>query len=350
VPRGAEFWVPAAPIVIGARRPPKAGNLDVFGVFYVVGGCVPACDERVARRSTTRGASQSRQPGRLKWGEAPRARCSDYVFGPVRALRLLWIAVGVLLLIACSQRVGLDAARVARRRHEDAIRLALGAGARPWRACWLTEIGLVATRGGAGLLARPASSRDRLAAPDDTAAIARGQVTRPVAAFTFAVVVAVALVTGLMPLRQAGAVSLVDAIEGERTTSSRQTLRLRSALLVAQIAMSVVLLVGAGLLVRSFVELRRTDLGFTTNRVVSMTVRRGQRPRCQTAGCETCWRGCARCRESESAGAVYLRPLMLGAIGDGVHVFLEVSRSHNRRRIRIPGSITRLPRPAISKP
>ena len=329
VPRGAEFWVPAAPIVIGASSPPTVGNLDVFGVFYVVGRLRPGLAMSALREEVDglEARLDRDNPGRMKWGARTVVTpMLDYVFGPVRgALQMLWIAVGVLLLIACSNVSGLMLTRVARRRHEDAIRLALGAGRGAVARLWLTEIGLISIAGGAiGLLCAAALVRAIVAlAPDDLPRLAEISLNGPVAAFTFAVVVAVALVTGLMPLRQAGAISLLDAFEGERTTSSRQTLRLRSTLLVAQIAMSVVLLVGAGLLVRSFVELRRTDLGFTTNRVVSMTVRPGS-----TATPPNSWlrEVLARVRAMpgvESAGAVYLRPLMLGAIGDGVHVFLE---------------------------
>src|SRR6185312_14191677 len=49
VPRGAEFWVPAAPIVAGSSNPPKAGNLDVFGVFYVIGRLRPGLAMRAVR-------------------------------------------------------------------------------------------------------------------------------------------------------------------------------------------------------------------------------------------------------------------------------------------------------------
>src|SRR5262249_40023984 len=106
--------------------------------------------------------------------------------------------------------------------------------------------------------------------------------------------------------------------------SSRQTLRVRSALLVAQIALSVVLLVGAGLVVRSFVALRGTDLGFASDRVVSMTVR----PGAASTRPPNLWMQdlLTRVRAlpgAEPAGAIYLRPLLLGPIGDGVHVYLE---------------------------
>jgi len=330
VPRGAEFWIAAAPTVIGASSPPTAENLDVFGVFYVVGR-VRAGLAMSAVHSEIDGIEarlDRDNPGRLKWGQrAVATPMLDYVFGPVRgALQLLWIAVGVLLLIACGNVSGLMLTRVSRRRHEDAIRLALGAARGGIARLWLTEIAIVAIAGGilglvcAQLLVRAIISL----APDDLPRIAEVSVNGMVALFTFAIVAAVALVTGLMPLRQAGSVSLLEAFEGERTTSGRQTLRVRSVLLVAQIALSVVLLVGAGLVVRSFIALRATDLGFAADRVVSMTVR----PGAASARPPNQWMRdvLARVRAMpgvEAAGAIYLRPLLLGPIGDGVRVYLE---------------------------
>src|SRR5262249_11344522 len=153
------------------------------------------------------------------------------------------------------------------------IRLALGAGRGDVARLWLVEILFISiARGAGGLLCAPALVRAIVAlSPDGPPRIGDVAVDAPGAVFTFARVLAVALVTGFVPLRQAGAVSLVEAFEGERTTSNRQTLRVRSALLIAQIALSVVLLVGAGLVVRSFVALRGIDLGFASSRVVSMT-------------------------------------------------------------------------------
>ena len=329
VPRGAEFWVPAGPIVAGVSNPPKASNLDTFGVFYVVGrlrsglamsavrGEIDGLEARLDRD----------KPGRLKWGEGTAVTpMLDYVFGPVRgALRLLWAAVVVLLLIACANVSGLMLTHVSRRRHEDAIRLALGADRGAIARLWLTEIGIVAIAGGAlGLAGATGLVRAIVSlAPDDLPRVGDVSVDAGVAAFTFLVVLAVAVVTGLMPLRQAGSVSVTEAFEGERATAGRQTLRARSALLVAQIALSVVLLVAAGLVVRSFIVLQQTDLGFTPARVVSLTVRPGS-----TTLPPKIWLGqvLAQIRSQpgvEGAGAVYLRPLLLGPIGDGVRVYLE---------------------------
>jgi predicted permease len=329
VPRGAEFWVPAAPIVAGSSNPPTAENLDVFGVFYVVGRLRPGL-AMGAVRSEIDGleARLNRdKPGRLKWGEGTAVTpMLDHVFGPVRgALRLLWIAVAVLLLIACANVSGLMLSHVARRRHEDAIRLALGANRAAVARLWLTEIGMVALAGGAlGLLAGTMLVRVIVAlAPDDLPRVGDVTVDTGVALFTFLVVVAVAVFTGLMPLRQAGSVSLLEAFEGERATAGRQTLRARSVLLVGQIALSVVLLIAAGLVVRSFLVLRQTDLGFTSERVLSLTVRPGSSTLPPRVWLRELLERVRAQPGVETAGAVYLRPLLLGPIGDGVRVYLE---------------------------
>jgi putative ABC transport system permease protein len=328
-PRGAEFWVPAGPIVAGASNPPTAENLDVFGVFYVVGRVRPGLAMHAVRAEID--AIEARLdrdiPGRLKWGARTAARpLLDHVFGPARAaLQILWIAVGVLLLIACANVSGLMLTRVSRRRHEDAIRLALGAGRAAVGRLWLTEIAVVAVAGGLlGLLCAQLLVDAIVAlAPDDMPRMADVAVNGTVAFFTFAIVLAVAGVTGLVPLRQAGAVSLIEAFEGERTTSGRRTLRVRSVLLVGQIALSVVLLVAAGLVVRSFIALQQTDLGFVADRVVSLSLQPGSTPKPPNEWIQDVLTRVRALPGVESAGAVYLRPLLLGPIGDGVRVYLD---------------------------
>src|SRR5260370_40053517 len=84
---------------------------------------------------------------------------------------------------------------------------------------------------------------------------------------------ATALLGGAGPIRHASAVNVVEALnDAARSTPSRQTHRTRSVLLVLQIGLSVVLLVAAGLVVRSFINLRSTDLGFVPSQVVTMTL------------------------------------------------------------------------------
>ena len=99
-------------------------------------------------------------------------------------------------------------------------------------------------------------------APDDVPRLADISINLPVAAFTFLAVLTTALLCGAGPVRHAGMSNLLDTLsEGSRSTPGRQALRARSLLLVLQIALAVVLLVAAGLVVRSFVNLRRLDSG-----------------------------------------------------------------------------------------
>jgi predicted lysophospholipase L1 biosynthesis ABC-type transport system permease subunit len=243
--------------MLASGTPPNTRLLDTLGVFYVVGRLRP--DLRMTALggevNATEAALDRADAGRLKWGKtAVVTPFVDYVFGPVRpALRVLWTAVVVLLLIACANISGLMLTRVARRQHEHSIRLALGATRRAIARSWIVETIIVSAAGGvlgiavADWIARPIAAL----APDDLPGLSEIGVSMRVALFTFGVAIVVALVTAAVPLRQAGHAALTGAIEGERTTAGRAALRARSSLLVAQIGMSVVLLVAAGLVVRA---------------------------------------------------------------------------------------------------
>ena len=326
-PRGAEFWIPVVPFLAGTS--PNVSSLDAFGVFYVLGRVRPGLDPAGVRAEVdaTEARLDAAQPGRLKWGAKTVATpFVDHVFGAVRpALRVLWAAVAVLLLIACANVSGLMLTRISRRRHEDGIRLALGATRGAIARLWMSEVVLVAAAGGVlGLAVAQWIAKAIVAlAPDDVPRVADITVDATVALFTFAAVLVVALVTGAVPLRHAGSANLLSTLEGERATAGRGTLRVRSALLVIQIGLSVVLLVAAGLVLRSFVALRQVDLGFTPARVLSVTVQPGNPNRPPNVWLRDFL---ARARELpgvEAAGAVYLRPLMLGPIGQNVRVYLE---------------------------
>ncbi len=327
-PRGAEFWVPIVPM-LAQGTPPNMSTLDTLGVFYVVGRLRPglAMSGVRAEVNATEARLDAGNPGRLKWGTATVVTpFVDYVFGPVRpALRVLWVAVAVLLLIACANVSGLLLTRVARKRNEQSIRLALGATRGAIARLWLTETLVVAGAGGLlGFAVAYWLARGIVAlAPDDLPRVGEIAVNAPVALFTLAVVVAVSLLTAVVPLLQAGRTDVTQALDGTRATSSRSALHARSALLVVQIALSVVLMVAAGLVLRSFAALTRVDLGFVPARVLSATVQ----PR-TIGGPPNAWieQLLTRVRAQpgvEAAGAIYLRPLMLGPIGQGVLVRLE---------------------------
>jgi predicted permease len=151
VPRGAEMWVPIVPF-LASGTPPNTTTLDTFGVFYVVGRIRPGLQLSRVRGEVdaTEGRLDRENPGRLRWGAtAVVTPLPDFVFGRVRpALRVLWAAVGVLVLIACANISGLMLTRVARRQQEDSIRLALGATRWAIARASVTEMLIVAIGGG----------------------------------------------------------------------------------------------------------------------------------------------------------------------------------------------------------
>jgi putative ABC transport system permease protein len=327
VPRGAEFWVPVVPILAGT--PPNSTVLDTVGVFYVVGRVRPDLAMTAVRADID--ATESRldvaHPGRLKWGTATVVTpFVDHVFGPVRpALRVLWAAVAVLLLIACANVSGLLLTRVARKRHELSVRLALGSSRWSISRLWLTEILVVAVAGGGlGFVIAYWLTRAIVAlAPDDLPRVAEIAVNAPVALFTLAAVVVVAAMSAIVPLLHASRATATGALVASRSTEGLSALRARSTLLVVQIGLSIVLMVAAGLVLRSFYALTRVNLGFVTTHVLSATVQ----PRAATQPPNT-WidqflRRVRALPGVEAAGAVRLRPLMLGPIGQGVRVRLE---------------------------
>jgi putative ABC transport system permease protein len=327
-PRGAEFWIPVVPMLSGGQQQGPS-ILDTVGVFYVIGRMRPDLDAQrlqAALDDIERNLDRA-DAGRLKWGaRAVAVPFLDHVFGRVRpALRVLWAAVCVLLFIACANVSGLMLTRVSRRQHEDAIRFALGASRASLGRLWIMEILILAAAGGAaGLaLAQWIAAAIVALAPDDLPRIGELAIDSTVVLFTLAAVLATALITGSVPLRHIGTSDLLPALEGERTTSTRRTIRTRSTLLIAQIALSIVLLVAAGLVLRSFVALRQIDLGFTPERVLSLEVQPRGIPGSANEWLDAYLTRVRALPGVEAAGAVYLRPLMLGPIGQGITVLLE---------------------------
>lgn len=183
-----------------------------------------------------------------------------------RALWLLFGAVGVLLLLACVNLSNLMLARAVVRKRETAVRVALGADRLRLARMMLTEA-LVLSLLGAGLgllLANGAIAAVRALDPGGIPRLSEAALNPWVLAFTLAVSVVVGAVTGLVPAALAPSSHLVfDLREGERTVAgSRRQGRLRGVLVAVEVALSLVLLVGAGLLVRSFGGVLSADRGF----------------------------------------------------------------------------------------
>ena len=203
----------------------------------------------------------------------------DSVVGNVRrAVLVVMGSVTLVLLIACANVANLLLTRAASRQKEIAVRVALGAGWQRLVRQLLTETALLGLMGGvAGLLvAALALGAIRTINPGNIPRLEAIGLDGRVLAFTFAVSILTGVLFGLAPALRAARVDLNSTLKsGGRNTqgdgglgSSRR--HLRSFLVVAEVAISIVLLVGAGLLIRSFVQLQNVSPGFDPEGVVSM--------------------------------------------------------------------------------
>ena len=189
-----------------------------------------------------------------------------------RPLLILLAAVGCVLLIACVNLANLLLARGAGRTAEIAMRAALGASAPRLVRQFLTESLALAVLGTACGLAVAYGSIALLArwSPVELRGLDQIGIDGAVLAFTVSISLLSALAFGLVPALQAARIDPMPGAQGSlRTTAGVNQRRLRGALVVAETAIGVVLLVGAGLLLRSFDRLMRTPAGFDPDHVVT---------------------------------------------------------------------------------
>jgi len=194
-------------------------------------------------------------------------------------LYVLMMAVGIVLLIACANVAGLLLARATARQQEIAVRLALGAGRRRIVQQLLTESVVLSLVGGAlGVLFAIWGTRaivTLLASSSDEPFGFSPGIDGRVLLFTFAAAVLTGIVFGLAPAFRGTRVDLAPALkEGTRSSAADGRARgtwfsLGNGLVIAQVALAVVVLVGAGLLVRTLQNLRNVDPGFDTRNLLT---------------------------------------------------------------------------------
>jgi predicted permease len=189
-----------------------------------------------------------------------------------RALWLLLGAVGLLLLIACVNVANLLLARGISRQREIAVRTALGASRSRLIRYVILESLLLSLSGAAVGMAlayftlRSVQSLDTVGIPR----LAEANLDPWVLLFAVSIALLTGVLSGLAPALQAPSTGIANALrDGDRQTGSRGQNRLRSTLVTAEVAISFLLLIGAGLLIRSFTQLTSTSMGFhTENRLL----------------------------------------------------------------------------------
>ncbi|MBO0860038.1 MAG: ABC transporter permease [Chloracidobacterium sp.] len=231
------------------------------------------------------------------------------------ALLVLLGAVGFVLLIACANVANLLLARAAGRRKEIAVRVSLGAGR--WRVIrqLLTESMLLATLSGllALLLAFWGVGLLRTIIPENLPRADEIGIDGGVFGFTLLISIGAGILFGLIPALQASKVNLNDSFkDGGRSPGGRGRNRLRNLLVVSEMALALALLIGAGLMLRSFIRLMSVDPGLDPRNVLTVDIRLSRskysRPQ-QAAFFERVLERLRSLPGIQAVGAVYPMPL-----------------------------------------
>ena len=265
------FWreyLASDPNIVGKTIPLSGNRYTVIGVTPAQAGAgMAAIDARLAADYPEADKGRHRVPVPLQ----------QWVTGDIRpALWVLFGAVCVVLLTACANFAGMLMARTATRRREMVIRATLGGGRRRLIRQALTESTLLAVLGGAaGLLLAKWGTRLLVAAKPAALAHLNGiSMDSAVLIFGLAVSTLTGLIFGLAPAWSASRAAAADSLkqEGRTATTGPAGHGCRSILVVAEVALALVLLAGAGLLIKSFARLRSVDPGFNPERVISISI------------------------------------------------------------------------------
>jgi putative ABC transport system permease protein len=272
-PSGVEIWVPAGQLSGSASWQSRGNHPGLYGVARLKAGAT--IEQARAEMENIAVALEKEYPNTNQGNRVTITPLRDAIIGNIgTALWVLLGAVGCVLLIACANVANLLLARASTRQREIAVRVAMGAGR--WRIMrqLLTESVLLAVAGGVIGVALSLWGVDLILAisPDSIPRAAEIGLDRGVLAFTAAVSILTGLIFGLAPALQASKVQLHDALKesGRSLVAGRHWSR--SVLVVAETALTLALLVGAGLLIRSFYNLYQVNPGFVYDRLLSFSV------------------------------------------------------------------------------
>jgi len=327
-PKGAEIWVPfqtvARPQLLQNRQ---AGFLQIVGKLKAG----VSLQQAEAELNTIIARVAKDHPETKAEGQRVVIKpMAEYLFGAARpALWALLGATALLLLIGAANVANLLLAQASARRREFAVRAALGAGRFRLVRQLLCESGLLAVCGGAAGVASSYWLMRLLAlvAPADIPRIETVRLNAAVLLFSSLMILLTACLAGLAPAMTAARVNLNETLSegGGKLAPGRSGKRLRSSLVVAEIAVTLVLLIGATLILRSFLNLSRVNLGFDPSNVLTMQLRLAGPKYAQPAARREFYRRLIERLEAQpgvvAASAVLMRPLD-GEVGWETHFAL----------------------------
>ena len=267
-PAGAEMWTPLVPGVSDLAEQP--------GVWWMsgLGRLKPGVSLEQARRGmaslATRYNVEKYQAAGITAVVTPLA---EAVLGPTRPTLLALLGgIGLVLLVACANVAALQVIQVDERAGEIALRLALGASrARLARGLVAESLVLGLLGGGLGVLAALAGIPLLVAiSPREVPRLGEAALDAPAVACALALTLLTVATTALAPSLAVRHRSLRETLRGGVRSVASGGSRLRATLVAGEVALALVLLVGAGLLVRSFLALREVPLGFDAARVIAV--------------------------------------------------------------------------------
>jgi putative ABC transport system permease protein len=269
-PREAELWVPLA-------WDDKERQVRSIHDYLVVARLKQnvSLEQAQAEMSTISSRLEQQYPEENRgWGAVVIPLHEDLVGDLRQALLVLFSAVGFVLLIACANVANLMLARGANRQKEIAVRIALGAGRARLVRQLLTESVLLAVTGGLlGLLLAVWGSKMlvRLGSLPNSGDIG---IDTWALGFTLLVSFGVGIIIGIVPALQFTRSSISETLKqgAGRTGGSPIKQHTRKALVISEVALSLVLLIGAGLMIRSFWKLQNVDPGFDTSNALTMSL------------------------------------------------------------------------------
>ena len=336
-PQGAEVWVPVGPELESVRRRTSMSESAFrgLGVLYVVGRLKDGVALQAAQgelASVSRRLSLADGASTVGWS-ARLVPLVDHHLGPSTrlALQALVVASLAVLILACTNAAVLLLVQAVRRRADLAVRRALGAGGARAALHQMVEGTLLALAGGCGgaTLAVAAVRGVVALAPADVPVLRAVTVDHGALLFALCVTAAAVLSTASIPAWLASRLAIAPALKagGRGGGLDRRGWRLTRLLVASEVALSIVLLAGSGLMVRSLGRLLRVELGFVPEHALSFSVDLAEQkhPTEEARGAfyRTLLERLAGLPGVVAAGAVHNRPLEYGPIGSDHWVIVE---------------------------